>query len=406
MPQAGAKNTEKLLRRFVPLAFLCAFLCTSSAAVSGASLFGKVIEVNSGDVITIFNLNRPVRVRLLGVDAPELDQAFGDVARKHLADLVSDRSVLVEYSGIDGDHSVNGRVSFEGIDIGAQMIRDGAAWVDPSSQHRLSATDREVYQESEAAARNERRGLWQQENPVAPWEFARALAMRKAPAASLNSVSLARKPVAGRPIPELTNLTLMGSRLAAGPAATSSRSLSDLPGFLAPVNGGNWRVLRPASESFSVMVPEEGETQDLPDQSGLSYARMYRGRDGRVAFAVIWLSGPTSGESDIDAISQTMRSFFTGFTMALNARIQNQEPLSSCELQNQKDISMRGFNGIEFETSCTIPGKSRVFTRVVNGERQMYLAIALYMEKDDNINRFLNSFTITPARTQKSTKTK
>ena len=32
------------------------------AAVDAASLFGKVIEVNSGDVITIFNLNRPVRV--------------------------------------------------------------------------------------------------------------------------------------------------------------------------------------------------------------------------------------------------------------------------------------------------------------------------------------------------------
>src|SRR4029079_212593 len=109
--------------------FLCGFVFfLPSASVRAASLFGKVSECNSGDVITIFNLNRPVRVRLVGVDAPELDQTFGDVARKHLADLVYDKSVLVEYSGIDGDHSVNGRVSFEGIDIGVQMIRDGAAW--------------------------------------------------------------------------------------------------------------------------------------------------------------------------------------------------------------------------------------------------------------------------------------
>ena len=35
----------------------------------------------------------------------------------------------------------------------------------------LSATDREVYQQSEEAARGERRGLWQEENPVAPWEL-------------------------------------------------------------------------------------------------------------------------------------------------------------------------------------------------------------------------------------------
>ena len=68
--------------------------------MQAASLYGKVIEVNSGDVITIFNLNRPVRVKLLGVDAPEMDQAFGDVAKKHLSDLVFDKAVLVHYSGI------------------------------------------------------------------------------------------------------------------------------------------------------------------------------------------------------------------------------------------------------------------------------------------------------------------
>src|ERR1041385_6045200 len=94
---------------------ICGFV-----SADAASLFGKVIEVNSGDVITIFNLNRPVRVRLLGLDAPEMGQAFGDVAKKHLADLVLDKSVLVEYAGIDGDHSVNGRVLLEGTDIGAQ----------------------------------------------------------------------------------------------------------------------------------------------------------------------------------------------------------------------------------------------------------------------------------------------
>ena len=48
--------------------------------VRAASLFGKVIEVNDGDLITIFNLNRPVKVRLLGVDAPETGQPFAEVA--------------------------------------------------------------------------------------------------------------------------------------------------------------------------------------------------------------------------------------------------------------------------------------------------------------------------------------
>ena len=62
---------------------LSCFVCADAS-----SLFGKVIEVNSGDVITLTNLNRPVRVKLMGVDAPEMNQAFGDVAQKHLSDLV------------------------------------------------------------------------------------------------------------------------------------------------------------------------------------------------------------------------------------------------------------------------------------------------------------------------------
>jgi endonuclease YncB( thermonuclease family) len=395
MPQRGTKGTEKLRRHFVPFAFLCAFLCTSVADVRGASLFGKVIEVNSGDVITVFNLNRPVRVRLLGVDAPEMGQVFGDVARKHLADLVYDKSVLVEYSGIDADHSVNGRVSFEGVDIGAQMIRDGAAWADPSNQHRLSETDREVYQQSEYAARGERRGLWQQENPVAPWEFARAIAMRSAPAATLNAVAPAKRPAPDRPTPELTNLTLIASRVAA--AARPSGNSPALPeGFLAPVDGGNWRVLRPARESFSVLVPEEGETQDLPDKGGMKHAQVYRGRDGRAAFVVTWLTGPTYGESDADAIKEGTETFLKGF---------GQETAFACEsMQNEKDVSMHGFTGLDLDFKCTVPVKVRVFTRIINGDRQVYLAMALYMEQDANITRFINSFTITPPTKSKSQK--
>ena len=379
---------------------LCAFLCTSAAAVRGASLSGKVIEVNSGDVITISNLNRPVRVRLLGVDAPELDQTFGDVSKKHLADLVYDKSVLVEYAGISADHSLNGRVLLDGADIGAQMIRDGAAWVDPSNEQRLSAADREVYQQSELAARNERRGLWQQESPLAPWEFARAVALKTKPVAALNTVSAVRKPAPDRPTPELTSLTLMASRFAAPTPTTAHVSSPALPeGFLAPVNGGTWHLLRPAHEQFSVLVPEEGDQQSIPlaDLGGVGDGHVYRGRDGRAAFVVTWLTGPTNGESDADAIKSGVAGFLKGF---------GQQTAFSCEsLENEKDISMRGFTGLEFELgSCTVPVKARVFTRIINGERQLYLAVVLYMGQDDNVSRFINSFTITEARPQKSTK--
>ncbi|HXQ70480.1 MAG TPA: thermonuclease family protein, partial [Pyrinomonadaceae bacterium] len=127
------------MKRFFVLGLLL-FLSTS---VKASTLFGRVIEVNDGDVITVFNLNRPVRIKLLAIDAPEAGQAFGHVARTHLSDLVYDKSVLIEYSGIAPDGSLVGRVMLDKTDVGAQMIRDGAAWFDANNQGRLSDADRE-----------------------------------------------------------------------------------------------------------------------------------------------------------------------------------------------------------------------------------------------------------------------
>ena len=399
MPPRGTKSTKKLLRQVLPFVILCAFLCTSE--VKAASLYGKVIEVNSGDVITIFNLNRPVRIKLLGVDAPEMDQTFGDVAKKHLADLVYDKSVLVEYAGIAGDHSLNGRVLLEGTDIGAQMIRDGAAWVDPNNQHRLSVTDREVYQQSEQAARSERRGLWEEENPVAPWEFVKAVALRRNPVVTSSAVAPVNKPRADRPIPELTNLTLIASRLAAAPPP-ESKSLNPSDGILAPVDGGNWYLLRPTRESFSVLVPEEGDQNTIPMPGGdrVVDGHVYRGRDGRSAFVVSWLKGATYGEADADAIKYSLTNFLKGFGSTFNALYPGQ-PTFLCELQNEKDVSMGGFTGLEFDLkACTIPAKARVFTRTNNGDRQLYVATVFYLEEDDKVSRFINSFTITPTKSR------
>ena len=388
----------------MPFVILCAFLCTS-AAVRGASLVGQVIEVNSGDVITILNLNRPVRVRLLGVDAPEMDQAFGDVAKKHLADLVYNKSVLVEYAGISGDHSLNGRVLLDGADIGAQMIRDGAAWVDPGIEHRLSATDREVYQRSEDAARSERRGLWQEEYPIAPWEFAKAAALRRNPVATLNPVAPARAIERGKSTSELTNMTLFASRLGAS-ATSAARSFraSDLPGFLEPVDGGNWRALHPPRESFSALVPETGETKTVTIPSGdrMNDVHLYRGRDGRSAFVLSWLTATTFGESDAEAMKRSIIGFVDVWANTFKKLDAGPQPLLTCELENERDISMYGFSGLEFDlSSCMLPVKARVFTRVINGERQMYIGSVFYVEPNDNVDRFINSFTITPPASHK-----
>ena len=391
------------MKRYILLLVIC-FIPVN---VQAASLVGKVIEVNSGDVLTVFNLNRPVRVKLLGVDAPEMNQAFGDVAKKHLADLVLDQSVLVEYSGIAADSSLSGRVLLNNADIGAQMIRDGAAWFDTNT-NRLSVTERDVYQQSEQAARNERRGLWQQENPIAPWEFVKAEALRRNPAASLNAILPGAKPTPKRPVPELNNLTLMTAGIAAAPQpATPSVTNSDMAMPAAGPTRGNWRMLRPAGTNFSALVPEDGKQMNIPGPAGdqTVETHIYMGRDGWSVYALMWVTGPTLGETDKDAISITMDGFLKGVGLGFENRGQSVgRPTSfSCEIQNGTSISRNGYTGSEFDlSSCTVPARARAFTRVVDDERQMYLAVVFYMEEDENVARFIKSFTVGSAQKSKS----
>jgi len=400
MPQKSTKGTNSSLVRFVLLC-ICGFVCCDVGRA--ASLFGRVIEVNSGDVITVFNLNRPVRVRLLGVDAPEMNQTFGEVARKHLSDLVYDKSVIVEYSGIGADSSLTGRVLLNNTDVGAQMIRDGAAWVDVNSSSRLNATDREVYEQSEHAARGERRGLWQAENPVAPWEFVKNEALRKNPVAQLNAVSPPKTARPARPVPELTNLTLMSSRLASPAGIDPSRKAE-----LAKLMSGppkSWFRFRPEGQNFSILAPADGDYDTMPEAPGdqILDSHSYMVRDGWVGYVVAWMKTPTNGRTEEQALEEASVGFLrNAHRNSGNADGVQQSP---CDAGPGKSISMNGYAGKEFDlSSCPLPFKARVYIRKSGNYLHVYMAAAAYLQEDENVNRFLESFTIGSLQKSKSRK--
>jgi endonuclease YncB( thermonuclease family) len=377
------------MTRYFVLAFL--LVASFSTSVEAATLFGRVIEVNNGDVITVFNLNRPVRIKLLAVDAPEAGQPFGDVAKKHLSELVYDKSVLVEYSGIASDSSLVGRVMLNNTDIGAQMIRDGAAWFDASSQDRLSASDREVYQQSEQAARNEHRGLWQTPNPVAPWEFVRAQQLKRYPVASLNSILPASKNP-NRPTPELTTLGLIATRMNAASTAAVSNIDPELA-WAVDTSVKNWRPFKPAGENFSAEMPDGGKQlkMPVPFRDQMVDVNVYMVRDGWAIYTTMWITAPSYGETDKVAIEGTVAGYLKGVAEGFESRARTS---FSCDPQNGKNVSVNGYTGSEFDLpSCTVPGKLRAFTKVVNGQRQMYVGAVFFWQEEPNVSRFLNSFT-------------
>lgn len=375
-------------------------IISTFVSVDAASLFGKVIDVSSGDVITIYNLNRPVRVKLMGIAAPELNQAFGDVAKKHLTDLVYEKSVVVEYAGIAADSSLTGRVLLNDADIGAQMIRDGAAWFDLHSGDRLSATDREVYEQSEQAARNEKRGLWQEEHPVAPWEFVKAQRMKRNTAASLKEIVTDAKPRRSGPTPELNNLSLMAGGRNGTSAATTAEPYS---AYARSGARKNWSRFQAPGEDFSVEMPEGGEHTTTPWAIGDQVVdfKSYMIRDGWAVYAVGWFKAPSLGETD-ELAFQTLSRDFMSDAADYNNR-DNRRTDFKCQPPAPKNISQNGYKGVEVDlSSCGVLWRLRMYTKVVDNERVMYAAATAYAEEDAaNVMRFLKSFTVgTPAKTR------
>jgi micrococcal nuclease len=138
-------------------AYLVAILLLLAGASADARVFqGLVTHVTDGDSIWVRGPNggAPLEVRLQGIDAPEICQAFGKEARDALAGRVLRRPVAVNSRARDTYHRVLGQVSVAGQDVGLWMVSRGYAW---SYRYRR---DSGPYAAAEAKARQARLGLW------------------------------------------------------------------------------------------------------------------------------------------------------------------------------------------------------------------------------------------------------
>ena len=124
----------------------------------------RVISVHDGDTLTVEREGRAVRIRLSWVDAAEIDQPDGVEARDWLKALVLDQEVSVTVKGRSYDRLV-GEVLVDGKSVNAGLLKAGHGWLDP----RYSKS--RVLKALEAEAREAKRGLWADQNPVAPWRW-------------------------------------------------------------------------------------------------------------------------------------------------------------------------------------------------------------------------------------------
>jgi micrococcal nuclease len=136
-------------------------------ALAAAALACVVIGIADGDTLTARCDATNITIRLAEIDAPEKGQAWGQRSKQHLAALCFQQPAVVTPRTTDRYGRTVARIECDGVDASAEQVRAGMAWV-----FDRYVSDRVLYPVQDAA-RAERRGLWTDAEPIAPWEWRR-----------------------------------------------------------------------------------------------------------------------------------------------------------------------------------------------------------------------------------------
>ena len=148
---------------------ICAVAFFLVLPAQAETLQGKVINVADGDTITVLDdTNTHHKIRLTGIDAPEKQQAFGNVSKQSLADMVAGQSVAVEWIKVDRYGRKVGKVLLGGLDCNLVQVKRGLAWHYKQYQREQSPTDEKSYAVAEIEARAAKLGLWRDADPIPP----------------------------------------------------------------------------------------------------------------------------------------------------------------------------------------------------------------------------------------------
>ncbi len=153
-------------------ALAAGILVAAIVRLEADELRGHVVSVADGDTITVLDARGVEhRIRLNGIDAPESRQPFSQVSRRHLAELVAGREVLVVWDKRDQYGRIVGTVLVDGKDTSLAQLAAGLAWYYRYYASDVRADLRPRYEAAEATAKAARLGLWADAQPVAPWVY-------------------------------------------------------------------------------------------------------------------------------------------------------------------------------------------------------------------------------------------
>jgi endonuclease YncB( thermonuclease family) len=126
---------------------------------------GKVISIIDGDTYDVLSVgNERIRIRMEGIDAPEKGMPFYKVSKSYLSKLCFGKIIKVVITGKDNHKRFLGYTYLkDGTELSHEMISAGLAW------HFKKYNSDTALSKLEIEARTLKKGLWINDNPMAPW---------------------------------------------------------------------------------------------------------------------------------------------------------------------------------------------------------------------------------------------
>ena len=121
------------------------------------------IRVVDGDTIRAEAKGKEIKIRLVEIDAPEMNQPFGTRSKDFLNKLLYEKNVTLISQGEDKYGRILGEIYADGESANTLMIRSGFAWV-----YDRYVKDSSLYNYQDQA-KAENLGLWRAKDPIAPW---------------------------------------------------------------------------------------------------------------------------------------------------------------------------------------------------------------------------------------------
>lgn len=146
---------------------LTVFILVSFSLSGQGILKGTATNVYDGDTFTLLQADgTKTKIRLVGIDAPEAKQDFGLASRDYARSILDGKKVTVYLEpGETYGRKLGVVITEDGLHFNYEMVAKGYAW-----WYSFYSKDK-FLEAAFKAAQQAKLGLWNTNNPQAPWEW-------------------------------------------------------------------------------------------------------------------------------------------------------------------------------------------------------------------------------------------